>query len=119
MEESQFFSQLKDFSEAAIEMESEALVVDKIMETEAKSSVDQPESEILGELKVDSDTSHQSTEKEMEIITSEEITDTSTDSHPPSEVLDLQSIFSNVPTGYFDGKGNFNFSYFFFIMTSL
>lgn len=108
-----FFSQLKDFSVAGVEEVKETEIIEEIVhETTVTCSPDPPAIEL------DISTSSNDSAEKLQIVTSEEITDTSTDSHdvvatadPPAsgadDVLDLQTIFSNVPRGYFNGKGEF------------
>lgn len=108
-EAAEIFSQLKDFNKIEKdEPKVEQIVQEIAAETEvASTTIDPP----LEESQTSQNES--SPEKgELQIVSSE-IEDTSTDSQEiiseeqtREEVIDLQSIFSNVPKGYFDGKGN-------------
>lgn len=134
-EVAEFFSQLKDFPVAGVEEVKETEIIEEIVhETTVTCSTDSPATSIMDcEISASfEDSTTDSTTEKLQIITSEEITDTSTDSHdvvavattaaePPvaaaegdDNVLDL--LFSNVPRGYLDGKGEqflkFNFSTF-------
>lgn len=112
-EVAELFSQLKEYSGTSVEEVKETEIVEEIVhETTVSSSTDQS----AIELDLDISASSKSTEEDLlQIVTSEEVTETSNDSivatvEPSSaeteDVVDLQTIFSNVPRGYFDGKGN-------------
>lgn len=113
----EFFSQLKDFSgNPPADDVKEPEVTDVNTETViAEVSSTTADAEISLECETSNDASKDS--NEMMIVTTEgeaeSSQDTSTDSQEQAgaetsaaDVLDLQSIFSNVPRGYFDG-GNF------------